>query len=77
MLMRHYEATGQFAKAEDALFSILDDLGSDAEVIAFGRAFYERLLRRSDASLLAGNLPRGEAQQGLDELNRRSPSIPP
>jgi len=71
MLMRHYEATGQFAKAEDALFSILDARGADPEVIGFGRAFYERLLRRSDASLVAGNLPRGEAEQGLNELNLR------
>jgi hypothetical protein len=71
MLMRHYEATGQFAKAEDALFSILDGAGADPEVIGFGRGFYERLLRRSDASLAAGNLPRGEAEQGLNELNRR------
>jgi hypothetical protein len=71
LLMRHYEATGQFAKAEDALFSILDASGADPEVIGFGRAFYERLLRRSDASLVAGNLPRGEAEQGLNELNMR------
>jgi len=68
--MRHYEATGQFAKAEDALYSILDAVGGDPEVVGFGRAFYERILRRSDAALLAGNLPRGEAEQGLDELNR-------
>jgi len=72
MLMRHYEATGQFAKAEDALYSILDGTGADPEVIGFGRAFYERLLRRSDASLAAGNLPRGEAEEGLNELNRLS-----
>jgi hypothetical protein len=74
LLMRHYEATGQFAKAEDALYSILDEVGPDAEVIRFGRAFYERLLRRSDASLAAGNLPRDEAEEGLNELNRLSHS---
>jgi hypothetical protein len=71
-LMRHYEATGQFGKAEDALFSILDAVGADPEVIGFGRAFYERILRRSDASLAGGNLPRDEAEQGLNELIRLS-----
>lgn len=70
MLMRHYEATGQFAKAENALYSILDSAGHEPEVIRFGRAFYERILRRSDASLLEGNLPRSEAEQGLKELNQ-------
>ena len=35
MLMRHYEVTGQFAKAEDALYSILDAVGPDQEVIRF------------------------------------------
>jgi hypothetical protein len=72
LLMRHYEATGQFAKAEDALFSLLDGVGADPAVVGFGRAFYERTLRRSDASLMAGNLPRGEAEQGLNELKERS-----
>ncbi|HUD47761.1 MAG TPA: DUF6483 family protein [Candidatus Baltobacteraceae bacterium] len=72
ILMRHYEATGQFAKAEDALFSILDAVAADSAVIGFGRAFYERTLRRSDAALVAGNLPRSEALQGLSELERLS-----
>jgi hypothetical protein len=71
MLMRHYEGTGQFAKAEDALYSILDAAGAEPEVIPFGRAFYERILRRSDSSLAEGNLPRSEAEQGLKEFNTR------
>ncbi|MGO8698511.1 MAG: DUF6483 family protein [Limisphaerales bacterium] len=77
LLMRHYEETGQFAKAEDALFSLLDAVGGDPEMIGFGRAFYERILRRSDATLLAGNLPRREAEQGLNELNHFPPVIHP
>ena len=76
VLMRRYEATGQFAKAEDALFSILDAVGADPGVTGFGREFYERILRRSDASLVAGNLPRGEALQGLNELKRLSHDDP-
>jgi hypothetical protein len=77
LLMRHYEETGQYAKAEDALYSLLDATGADREVIEFGGAFYERILRRSDAALLAGNLPRKEAEQGRNELNNLLPEIQP
>jgi len=73
MLMHHYETTGQFAKAEDALYAMLEQTGNDEEVLGFGRIFYERILRRSDASLVQGNLPRSEAEQGLAELRRLSP----
>jgi hypothetical protein len=75
LLMRHYEATGQFAKAEDALYSIIDAVGADAELAGFGRAFYGRILARSDAALVAGNLPRGEAEQGLIELNTSAANL--
>jgi hypothetical protein len=73
MLMRHYEASGQFAKAEDALYAILEAAGPEPEIVSFGRAFYERILRRSEASLKEGNLPRSEAEQGLHELLRLTP----
>ena len=73
LLMRHYEQTGQFAKAEDALFSILEAAPGDAAVIDFGLAFYDRILRQSDAMLTAGNLPRAEAEQGLRELKTTPP----
>jgi Family of unknown function (DUF6483) len=70
MLLRHYEATGQFAKAEDVLYSMLKETNNDEQVLRFGRVFYERILRRSDASLAEGNLPRSEAQEGFAELQR-------
>jgi hypothetical protein len=72
MVMRHYEATGQFGKAEDALYAMLEESGNDEEVVLLGRMFYERILRRSDASLGEGNLPRSEAQEGLAELRKLS-----
>lgn len=71
MLMQHYENTGQWAKAEDTLFSILEATVNDRASMEFGIAFYERILRQNDAALLAGNLPRGEAEEGLRELTRR------
>jgi hypothetical protein len=72
MLMRHYEGTGQYAKAEDALFSILDAVAPDASLMAFGRDFYTRIRKQSDQSLTLGGLPRPEAQQGLAEFVERT-----
>jgi hypothetical protein len=72
MLMQHYERMGEFAKAEDALFEILEVEPARAEVLEFGRMFYQRLLGLSDDALSIGNLPRAELQAGLDELERRA-----
>jgi hypothetical protein len=71
LLMQHYESTGQLAKAEDSLFSVLDATTDDPASIEFGAAFYQRILRQNDAMLMAGNLPRVEAEEGLRDLNRR------
>ena len=71
MLMRHYEQTGKFDKAEDALFGLLDAEPASAELLDFGAVFYRRLLGLSDDALAAGNLPRAEAQAGLAELEQR------
>jgi hypothetical protein len=74
LLMRHHESTGQWAKAEDTLFSILDSTANDPASLEFGEAFYQRMLRQSDTMLLAGNLPRAEAEEGWRELTARKTS---
>ncbi len=71
MLMRHYERTGEFAKAEDALFGMVDAEPDKVELLDFGRLFYQRLLGLDDAALTAGNLPRAEVKAGLAELDAR------
>jgi hypothetical protein len=71
MLMRHYEQIGEFARAEDALFEMLDAEPSAPELLEFGRMFYLRLLRLPDETLVLGNLPRVEVQAGLEELDAR------
>jgi hypothetical protein len=68
MLMEHYERTGQFAKAEDALFAILDGGVNNDYALNFGISFYERLLGHPDTQLDEGNLPRAEIEAGLQEL---------
>jgi hypothetical protein len=71
MLMHHYERTGGFAKAEDALYALLEAAPDSLEVVDWGITFYERLQGRSNDALDAGNLPRSELEAGLAELKAR------
>jgi tetratricopeptide (TPR) repeat protein len=71
LLMQHYERTGEFAKAEDALFGLLDAEPDNDAIMEFGIAFYQRLETQSDAALKAANLPRAEVEDGLKEMQRR------
>lgn len=73
-LMEHYELSGQFAKAEDALYAMIEADPSNPGVREFGLAFYERLSHHTDAELVAGNLPRTELEAGWQELTERKPS---
>jgi hypothetical protein len=68
MLMQHYERIGEFAKAEDALFALLEAESDRDRVVELGIAFYQRLMMQSDDALAAGNLPRREVEEGLAEL---------
>jgi len=74
MLMQHYETIGEFAKAEDALYAILDADPDNSAIVDFGMAFYERLLTQSDAALRQGNLPGPEVEEGLNTLQARRKS---
>lgn len=76
LLMRHYERTGEFGKAEDALFEILEQEPDNAAAFDLGVAFYERLRGQSKAALIAGNLPREEVEAGLLEVKRRLRGLP-
>jgi tetratricopeptide (TPR) repeat protein len=71
LLMQHYERTGEFAKAEDELFAMLDAEPDNDRIKEFGVAFYQRLLAKSDTALNEARLPRAEVEEGLKELQRR------
>jgi len=71
LLMQHYERTGEFAKAEDELFAMLDAEPDNDTIKEFGIEFYQRLLAQSDATLAAANLPRAEVEDGLKKLQQR------
>jgi hypothetical protein len=74
-LMQHYERTGEFAKAEDALFAMLEAEPGHAGLVELGLSFYERLRGQSDASLCAGNLPRPELEAALADLRQRKAAV--
>ncbi len=69
LLMQYYEQTGAYARAEDTLFEMLAGEPGNAELIAIGLAFYERLSRQSDEALVAGNFTRAEIEAGRAELH--------
>ena len=76
-LMQHYERTGEFGKAEDALFAMLDAEPENGPLLELGISFYRRLEGQSDVHLIDGNLPREEVKEGLVELNARKGALCP
>jgi hypothetical protein len=68
MLMQHFERIGEFAKAEDVLFSMIEAQPGNLALLSFGVAFYQRMLGKSDDVLQAGNLPRVELESGLAHI---------
>jgi hypothetical protein len=71
LLFAYYEHSGQYAKAEDTLFEMLETGGADQNTIERGAAFYRRLLARSESDLAAGNFSREEAEEGLAQMKRK------
>jgi hypothetical protein len=70
-LFRYYEYSGQYAKAEDTLFELLEQYTTYQEIQALGLAFYERLLAKSDADLLAGLFSRQEVHEGITQISQK------
>jgi tetratricopeptide (TPR) repeat protein len=70
-VFNYYERVGQFARAEDTLYELLDHAVDDDAYNAWaddGEAFYSRLLAHDDYTLKAGGLPRDEVREGLAKL---------
>jgi len=65
-LFFYYEWAGQFDKAENALFDLLDR--DRHQWLERGMQFYERLSAKPDDELVRGGLPREELEQGMEEL---------
>ena len=64
-LFRYRVQIGQYDKAEDLLYDILD---MKPEFKTEGMRFYERLLEKKDEELTKGGLPREEVVDGLNQI---------
>lgn len=65
-LFRYYEYSGNYSKAEDVLFELID-INSE-EIFANALSFYERLRLKSDAELHSGNFSKEEVEDGIAEI---------
>ncbi len=65
-LFSYYERIGQYDKAEDMLFEVLEE---NSTFIGQGRAFYARLDAKNDVDLQGGNFSHEEIAEGLAHLN--------
>jgi tetratricopeptide (TPR) repeat protein len=72
-IFRYFEKMGSYARAEDVLFEMVEAGEEEkefarSEIVEQGISFYNRLLKKSDADLKAGNLSREEVKEGLAQL---------
>ncbi len=70
-LFRLFDRIHRYAEAENVLYDMLDQDPADADAMNLGIDFYERLLGLHPARLLAGKLPREEAEAGLLDMRER------
>ena len=70
LLFQYFDHTNQYARAEDLLFEMLEAGDDGREILARGISFYQRLARKSDTELRAGNFSREEVDEGLARLER-------
>jgi tetratricopeptide (TPR) repeat protein len=66
-LVGFHERMGQYDKAENLLYDILE---IKPDYAAEGLLFYERLLEKKDEDLKRGGLPREEIMEGMEELKK-------
>lgn len=69
-LMQFHESHGQYGKAEDRLFELIEAIDQKKPALDLGVAFFHRLLAKPEEILESGGLPRAEVEQGLAELDR-------
>lgn len=68
-LFAFYDFLGKYDKAENVLFELVE---SDVQYVVCGLSFYERLLKKPEADLREGGLPRKEVSEGLESLKEKS-----
>lgn len=70
-LISFFEAVGQYAQAENALFKALEVVGEHPQILERGVAFYDEIRKLTDEKLEAGDLPRDEVEESFAEVSKR------
>jgi hypothetical protein len=72
-LVVYYERVGQYARAEDCLFELVD--AGDKSARSIGEALYGSLAEKRDSELRRGNLSRAEVAEGIRELRLKTEGL--
>lgn len=67
-LFTYYNSTGNYSKAEDYLYELLDSKEENSFAKESLKEFYNNLLTKNDEELINGNLPRGEILEALEQF---------
>lgn len=72
LIFQYFEYIGEYGKAEDILFELIEEGSYPSHIVDDGVAFYERLLQKKPEELEAGGLPLDEVREGLGILTNIS-----
>jgi hypothetical protein len=70
LLFQYFDHAHEYARAEDLLLEMLEAGDSDGDILDQGIGFFQRLKRKKDTELRAGNFSREEVEEGLARLER-------
>ncbi len=65
-LIDYFEMSGQYSKAEDLIFEVMDEDAESMEKKAL--TFYNKLRDKSEEELIKGNLSREEIEESIEEI---------
>jgi hypothetical protein len=67
-LITYYELNGEYSKAEDSLYDLLEDSTTHSFAKERLKEFYSNLLLKDDLALEKGDLPRSEILEAIESL---------
>ena len=70
LLFRYFDHAHVYARAEGLLFEMLEEGDSEGDILDQGIGFFQRLKRKNDVELKAGNFSREKVEEGLARLER-------
>ena len=68
LLFRYFDHAHEYARAEGLLFEMLEEGDSEGDILDQGIGFFQRLKRKNDVELKAGNFSREKVEEGLARL---------